>query len=90
VDAFAEEPAILAMRDFPSEAGQPVPRVKISIVEGALRADAEQLATWLHDGEPGVVIGVKDGAIYINPQTLQPRETHIVIHRLKEAIDFFK
>jgi uncharacterized pyridoxal phosphate-dependent enzyme len=90
LDAFADESAVVAVRDFPSEAGQPNPRAKVSLVEGTLKADGTQLAAWLKDGDPGVIVAVADDALFINPQTMQPGEMKIVIRKIREAIDFFR
>ena len=90
LEAFAGESAVTAVRDFPNEAGQPNPRAKVSIADGALKADGAQLAAWLKDGDPGVIVAVAGDALYINPQTLQPGEMEIVIRKIRDAIDFFR
>ncbi|HZJ58288.1 MAG TPA: aminotransferase class V-fold PLP-dependent enzyme [Clostridia bacterium] len=90
LDAFRDESAVCASRDFPSEAGQPMPRAKVSMVEGALNADITQIDNWLKEGQPSIFLAVMGNALYINPQTLQPGEMDIIIQKIKEAMDKYK
>ena len=90
VEAFANESAINVVRDFPSEAGQPMPRAKITLVEGALNANIQQVDESLKEGNPGIYLGLEADALYVNPQTLQPGDIEIIIDRLREVIDKFR
>ena len=86
----ANESAINVVRDFPSEAGQPMPRAKITLVEGALNANIKQVDESLKEGNPGIYLGLEADALYVNPQTLQPGDIEIIIDRLREVIDKFR
>lgn len=90
IDAFKDESAVCAIRDFPSEAGQPMPRAKVSLDQDAFSADVREIDNWLKEGEPSIYLATIGDAFYINPQTLMPGEIDIVIERFKEAIDKYK
>ena len=90
IDAFKDESAVCAARDFPSEAGQPMPRAKVSLDQGVFSADIREMDDWLKEGEPSIYLATIGDAFYINPQTLMPGEMEIIIERLKEAIDKYK
>ncbi len=82
IDAFAGTD-IKVVRDFPSEAGQPMPRAKVS----GFACDGQELAERLKAGQPGVLVAADKEALYINPQTLMDGEISLVIERLKEELE---
>jgi L-seryl-tRNA(Ser) seleniumtransferase len=80
---------VSAERVFPSEAGQPMPRTLIRLLDGGQRRRDAVIAS-LREGDVRVEVGtesaIPDG-ILLNPQTLEPGEEEIVAARLREAID---
>ena len=75
-------------RIFPSEAGQPMPRAKVSIGPESGTTRAEVLER-LREGPVRVEVSTDandETALYLNPQTLDPGEEEIVTKRLFEAI----
>jgi L-seryl-tRNA(Ser) seleniumtransferase len=84
IDAFANENAVAVTRDFPSEAGQLMPRAKIRLC--GLNAEPKLLADWLREAEPGVLVATDADSLLINPQTLEPGEIEIVIQQVKKAL----
>ncbi len=86
VEAMRAVRGVFARRDFPSEAGQPMPRAQIEIDAGAAGIDRDTLVARLREGNPYVEVSPsgRDG-IYVNPQTLEEGEEAIVIDRLLQA-----
>jgi L-seryl-tRNA(Ser) seleniumtransferase len=75
------------VREVPSEAGQPMPRARITL-RGATAARRDEVIADLRDGRPRVSVRPAGGdGIYINPQTLLDGEVEIVCRRLSEILD---
>ena len=87
VDVVSALPHITARRDFPSEAGQPMPRAEITLDEDELGMTRDSVLEQLRDGEPSIVLAAagKSG-LYVNPQTLKPGEVHVIIKRIEEIV----
>jgi L-seryl-tRNA(Ser) seleniumtransferase len=84
---FGGLPGLRASRDFPSEAGQPIPRALLRWDADRLGIDAATARQRLRDGSPGIEVALagSDG-IYVNPETLEPGEELIVADRLAEVL----
>lgn len=87
VEAFAGVPGVTVTRDFPSEAGQPMPWALIKLQPGAFDTDATGILAELKAGEPGILLSGHNDFLHINPQTLEAGELDIIIRRLKEVLD---
>ena len=86
IDAFSEDSSVQVTQDFPSEAGQPMPRAKLTLVPGVFRVDAQDINEQLKQGNPGVLCAADSDSLLINPQTLQLGDIEIVIARLKQTL----
>jgi uncharacterized pyridoxal phosphate-dependent enzyme len=87
IQAFSGQPWVSAARSFPSEAGQPMPRAELTFNEAALGLTRQMILQQLYEGNPAVHLApAGEHGIFINPQTLQPGEIHIIIRRLKEIL----
>jgi L-seryl-tRNA(Ser) seleniumtransferase len=74
-------------RNFPSEAGQPMPRTEIIFDEEVTGVTRDQIVASLRDGEPSIQIsGAGPSGVHINPQTLGPGEEEIIATRIKEVL----
>jgi L-seryl-tRNA(Ser) seleniumtransferase len=83
LDAVAEVPGVEGSRDWPSEAGQPIPRARVTLGSGA---QAVQQALW--EGDPRIAVAADgDEALLINPETLEPGQEITVAERLVEALE---
>ncbi len=83
LDAVAEVPGVTGTRDWPSEAGQPIPRARIQV--GASAQDVQR-ALW--DGSPRIAVAVGgESDLLINPETLNPGEEIIVAERLVDVLE---
>jgi L-seryl-tRNA(Ser) seleniumtransferase len=87
VESLGGRPGVTAQRDFPSEAGQPMPRALVRFDGATLGFDRDEIVRRLHEGDPYVEVS-NSGAdgIWINPQTLEDGEEKIVIDRLLAAL----
>jgi D-glucosaminate-6-phosphate ammonia-lyase len=84
VDGLADLPGVAASRDFPNEAGQPVPWTLVTLADEATR---DGVVDRLLAGDPRVAVAKSHGAaIHLNPMTLQPGEAEVVLERLREEI----
>lgn len=87
VDALAGVAGVSARREFPSEAGQPMPRAFVQLDAAELGFDRDEVVRRLHEGDPYVEVSTSgDDGIYVNPQTLEDGEETIVIERLLAAV----
>ena len=91
IAAFDGMPHVTARRNFPSEAGQPMPRAEIIFDEAGLRLTRDDILKRLRQGEPSIALAAAgtDG-VFVNPQTLQPGQERIVCERLLEVISSAK
>jgi D-glucosaminate-6-phosphate ammonia-lyase len=80
-------PGVHAERSFPNEAGQPLPRAKVTFDTTHARLNRDQVVQQLESGAPSIMVsqtGV-DG-IYLNPMTLIDGEEQILLDRLKTIL----
>jgi D-glucosaminate-6-phosphate ammonia-lyase len=83
--AFAGAVHIQARRGFPSEAGQPMPRVELTLDEAGLGITRDALLKRLYAGSPAISLApAGEHGLYINPQTLRPGEEKVVVEKIKE------
>jgi len=74
---------VVVERDFPSEAGQPMPRAKVTLDEQALGITRDEVLALLREGNPSIELApAGSNGIYINPQTLRAGEERIISSRL--------
>lgn len=72
-------PGVCAERAFPNEAGQPLPRCRVTIDPGALGKSADDLVADFLSHEPAIAVAPdSDTSFYLNPMTLNPGEELIV------------
>jgi len=80
-------PGVHAERSFPNEAGQPLPRAKVTIDTDRAGRSRDQVVKELETGAPAILVSQAgaDG-IYLNPMTLADGEEQIVLDRLKAIL----
>jgi uncharacterized pyridoxal phosphate-dependent enzyme len=87
IDSFSDIPHVSARRNFPSEAGQPMPRAEIIFDEQNLGLTRNEILARLTGGEPSIALaGAGANGVFINPQTLEPGQEKIIVNRIKEII----
>jgi L-seryl-tRNA(Ser) seleniumtransferase len=80
-------PGVSAQRDFPNEAGQPLPRSLVTLAAEIVGKSRDEVMARLEAGSPSIRVapGGKE-ALYLNPMTLEPGEEQIVLERLVAAL----
>lgn len=77
-------PALTVTRDFPNEAGQPVPRVRIDVNPDLTGLSAFALQQRLMEHTPPVAVAAEyDRYLYLTPDTLEPGEEAIVANAIR-------
>ncbi len=85
--ALNRVPGVHAERAFPSTAGQPLPRARVTIDPAAAGISRDQVVQALRAGTPSIeVLPHGDNALYLNPMTLRDGEEEIVLARLLEVL----
>ncbi|MDX1935171.1 MAG: aminotransferase class V-fold PLP-dependent enzyme [Capsulimonadales bacterium] len=86
-DALNALPGVTAVRDFPNEAGQPLPWSLVTLDPAVAGKTALEVTTQLAEGVPSIAVagGGRDG-FHLNPMTLEPGEERIVLSRLLEIL----
>lgn len=85
LEAVGRLPGVRATRDWPNEAGQPLPRVRVQLQpEARLTRDALQAA--LREHRPPIELSTFADGVYVNPQTLQPGEAELIAAALRRAL----
>lgn len=87
IDECSKLPHTTARRNFPSEAGQPMPRAEIIFDEQKLGMTRDEVLKQLREGELCIELATAgpDGIFY-NPQTIIPGEEKIIAERIKEIV----
>lgn len=85
--ALGPLPGVEVLLDDRNEAGQPVPRVRVSIDPKVVGRDGASVIAALRSGDPGVVVlpGAGD-SFYLGPDLLQPGEEEIVRERVADEV----
>jgi len=92
VDAVAGCPGVAARRDWPNEAGQPLPRARVSLGAEA-RLNREALLERLRQGDPAIELsgapaeGEEGAGVYVNPQDLREGDEVLIALALREALE---
>lgn len=81
-----KRPGITARRDFPSEAGQPMPRALITLDKKILGFGPADVEKALLNGQPSIAVSAGRAGVFLNPQTLQEGEERVVARRLAEEL----
>jgi L-seryl-tRNA(Ser) seleniumtransferase len=80
-------PGVRARRDFPNEAGQPLPWSLVTIDPAAAGVGRDEVVARLEAGDPAIAVAPSGpNAIHLNPMTLEPGEERIVLERLTAAL----
>ncbi len=78
-EALNPLPGVRAERAFPNEAGQPLPRCRVTIDSAIIGKSADDLVEAFLAHEPAIAVAPdSDASFYLNPMTLNPGEENIV------------
>ncbi len=80
-------PGVHAERAFPNEAGQPLPRTKVTFDQAVIGQSQDEIVAALWDGAPRIAVAkAGEDGIFVNPMTLEDGEAEIVLTRLLEIL----
>ena len=81
--ALNQVAGVHAERSYPNEAGQPLPRVRVSFDAGELGQTRDQVMAALLAGSPSISVApAPDEGIYLNPMTLDGNQDELVLKKL--------
>ena len=85
--ALKSIPGVSARRDYPNEAGQPLPWLLITVDPESAGCTRDDVIARLESGCPIIkVMPHAADSIHVNPMTLEPGEEQIVLARLIESM----
>jgi L-seryl-tRNA(Ser) seleniumtransferase len=80
-------PGVVARRDFPNEAGQPLPWSLIIVDPAKAGLTKDEIVDRLWTGDPAIAVASTGlNSFHLNPMTLEPGEEQIVLKRLLEIL----
>jgi len=86
VEALSSVPGLSAVRDFPNEAGQPIPRVRITIDRSVVGFSGDEMIARLWERNPRVCVLHADAdSFYITPEVLADGEAPLVIKHIADV-----
>jgi L-seryl-tRNA(Ser) seleniumtransferase len=86
-EALNDRGGVVARRDFPNEAGQPLPRSLVLIDPETAGVTREHVIEELAEGEPAISVApAEPDGLYLNPMTLEEGEAETVCERLLEIL----
>jgi L-seryl-tRNA(Ser) seleniumtransferase len=87
VDALDDGDGVRARRVFPNEAGQPTPRLLLTLDAERCGVSGAELRRLLWEGDPRVAVApAGEDAISLTPDTLAPGEESLVIARIRALL----
>jgi L-seryl-tRNA(Ser) seleniumtransferase len=87
VDAFANIPGVAARRDYPNEAGRPLPWALLEFDPDVTGLTAAELQQQLWDGDPRIAVSLAGTrGIHLTPDTVEPGEAEIVSDQIKRLL----
>ncbi len=87
VDSFRGWPGVTARRDYPNEAGRPLPWALLEFDPDATGLTATQIQQQLWDGNPRIAVSLAGThGIHLTPDTLEPGEAEIVADQIKQIL----
>jgi L-seryl-tRNA(Ser) seleniumtransferase len=87
IAAFDPLPGVRAWRQFPNEAGQPMPRCIIEVDQGIYGLTGAELVAALWDGDPRIAVKqYEETGISMTPDTLAEGDEHRITERLLQIL----
>jgi uncharacterized pyridoxal phosphate-dependent enzyme len=86
VETLSKVPGLTAVRDFPNEAGQPVPRARVTVDAERTGVSGDEMIAKLWDLDPRVcVLRADSDSFYITPETLAAGEAPILAAQIVDV-----
>lgn len=85
IEGLASLPGIVVERAFPNEAGQPIPRARITYDQNLYPVTPENLVEDFMKRDTRIAFMLNPGkGFYVNPMTLKPGESQVIIDEIKD------
>jgi uncharacterized pyridoxal phosphate-dependent enzyme len=86
-EALNAIPDLTVERSYPNEAGQPLPRCRLTLDAGWAGITRDAIVRELLAGDPAIAVEpYREHEIHLNPMTLAPGEEAVVLSRLREVL----
>jgi L-seryl-tRNA(Ser) seleniumtransferase len=86
VEALSKVPGLIAVRDFPNEAGQPIPRARVTVDRNVVGLSGEEMVARLWERDPRVCVLHADAdSFYITPEVLADGESPLLISHITDV-----
>ena len=87
VEAFDGRPGVSDRRDFPNEAGQPVPRALIAFDPAVTGLTGAEIRHRLWEGDPAIAVAAAGTTgICLTPDTLDGADARTIVDRLNQIL----
>ena len=87
VDTLSKVPGLTAVRDFPNEAGQPIPRVRVTVDRAVVGLSGEEMIARLWDRDPRVCVLHGDAdSFFMTPEVIAEGEGPLLIGHIIDAV----
>lgn len=87
IDSLGHLPGVVAERVFPNEAGQPTPRLRLTLDPAQAGISGAELRQQLWEGNPRIAVAAfGTTGIYVTPDTLAPNEETIIVERIQALL----
>jgi L-seryl-tRNA(Ser) seleniumtransferase len=86
VETLSKVPGLTAVREFPNEAGQPIPRARVTVDHNVVGCTGEEMVARLWDRDPRVCVLHADAdSFYITPEVLADGEASLLISHITDV-----
>jgi uncharacterized pyridoxal phosphate-dependent enzyme len=88
IDTLSKVQGLTAERDFPNEAGQPIPRARVTVDRELAGISCDELIATLWDQDPRVCVLREHGAdaFYMTPETLAPGQAPWLAAQIADTV----
>jgi D-glucosaminate-6-phosphate ammonia-lyase len=85
-EALSAVPGLTAVRDFPNEAGQPIPRARVTVDHDVIGFSGEEMMARLWDRDPRVCVLHDDhDSFFITPEVLADGQSAELVAAITEV-----
>ena len=87
IDSFSNWPGVAARRDYPNEAGRPLPWALLEFDPAVTGLTTAEIQQQLWDGNPRIAVSLTGShGIHLAPDTVEPGEAEIIAEKIKQIL----
>lgn len=87
IERFSRRPGVCAEREFPDEAGQPAPRLRLTFDRERVGLDGVTMQRRLWEGEPAIAVAASPHGISLSFGTLDGDDSDVIARRIEQILD---